>query len=50
MHWSGKPDIVKDHEIYHRLLFQKTAIKFLDVSIRPIAPDADCRSVSRLPL
>ena len=39
MHWSGKPDIVKAHEIYHRFLFQKTGIKFLDVSIQPITPD-----------
>jgi uncharacterized protein (TIGR02246 family) len=39
MHWSGKPDIVKAHEAYHRLLFTKTEIKFTNIAIRPIAPD-----------
>lgn len=39
MHWRGKPDIVKAHEIYHRLLFTKTGINFTNIAIRPIAPN-----------
>ena len=39
MHWSGKPDIVKAHEVYHRLLFPKTGINFTSIAIRPIAPN-----------
>ena len=34
MHWRGKPDIVKVHEVYHRLLFAKTDIKFTNIVIR----------------
>ena len=34
MHWRGKPDIVKVHEVYHRLLFAKTDIKFTNIVIQ----------------
>jgi uncharacterized protein (TIGR02246 family) len=39
MHWRGKPDIVRAHEVYHRLLFPRTNIKFNNIAIRPIAPN-----------
>jgi uncharacterized protein (TIGR02246 family) len=38
MHWRGKADIVKAHEIYHRLLFSKTDIRFKKLDVRAIAP------------
>jgi uncharacterized protein (TIGR02246 family) len=39
MHWSGKADIMKAHEVYHRLLFPKTEINFTNIAVRPIAPN-----------
>ena len=39
MHWRGKLDIVKAHEVYHRLLFPKTDIKFNNIAVRSIAPN-----------
>ncbi len=39
MHWRGKADIYKAHDVYHRTLFTKTGIHFTKIEIRAIAPD-----------
>jgi uncharacterized protein (TIGR02246 family) len=39
MHWRGKNSVVKAHEIFHRTIFQNTAMNPIDVGIRMVTSD-----------